>query len=151
MLYFKYWQTYLKTKKLYNPPKKIRKEERNRKKRNTHTKRKQALDSQYVPQHHSSFSNAIKKDFMRYFQKQPRNMFCKKRCSKTFCKFHRKTPMLQSLFNNVAGLQACIFIKKRLQHKCFPVNIAIFLRTPILKYICKRLILYFLKSKLQII
>ena len=41
--------------------------------------------------------------------------------------------MLESLFNKVAGLKACIFIKKRLQHRCFPVNIAKFLRTPILK------------------
>ena len=31
--------------------------------------------------------------------------------------------MLESLFNRVAG-QACNFIKKRLQHRCFPVNIA---------------------------
>ena len=30
-------------------------------------------------------------------------------------------------------------IKKRLQHRCFPVNIAKFLRTPILKNICKQL------------
>ena len=30
--------------------------------------------------------------------------------------------MLESLFNKLAGLQACIFIKKRLQHGCFPVN-----------------------------
>ena len=29
--------------------------------------------------------------------------------------------------------QACNFIKKRLQHRCFPVNSAKFLRTPILK------------------
>ena len=28
--------------------------------------------------------------------------------------------MLQSLFNKVAGLQACSFIKKRLQDWCFP-------------------------------
>ena len=41
--------------------------------------------------------------------------------------------MLESLFNKVAGLQACIFIKKRFQHRCFPVNIAKFLKTPILK------------------
>ena len=40
--------------------------------------------------------------------------------------------MLKFLFNKVAGLQVCIFIKKRLQHRCFPVNIARFLRTPIL-------------------
>ena len=48
--------------------------------------------------------------------------------------------MLECLFNKVAGVQACIFVKKRLQHRCFPVNIVKFLRTPILKYICERLL-----------
>ena len=38
-------------------------------------------------------------------------------------------------------LKTCNFIKKRLQHKCFPVNIAKFSRTPILKNNCKRLLL----------
>ena len=49
--------------------------------------------------------------------------------------------MLESLFNKVSGLQACIFIKKRLQHRCFPVNIAKFLKTPILNYICEPLLI----------
>ena len=39
------------------------------------------------------------------------------------------------------GLQVCNFIKKRLQHRCFPVNIAKCLRALILKYICERLLL----------
>ena len=47
--------------------------------------------------------------------------------------------MLGSLFNKVADLQTCNFIKKRLQHRRFPVNIAKFLRTPLSKNICKRL------------
>ena len=34
--------------------------------------------------------------------------------------------MLESLFNNVAGMKA--FIKERLQHRCFPVNIMKFLQ-----------------------
>ena len=37
------------------------------------------------------------------------------------------------------GLQSCNFITKRLQHRCFPVNITKFLRTDILKNICERL------------
>ena len=37
--------------------------------------------------------------------------------------------MLESLFNKVSGLEACIFIKKRLQHRCFHVSIAKSLRT----------------------
>ena len=35
--------------------------------------------------------------------------------------------------------QACKFIENGLQHNCFPVNIAKFLRTVTLKNICKRL------------
>ena len=41
-----------------------------------------------------------------YYQKPAREVevFCKKRYSEKFCKFHRKTPVLESLFNKVAGL-----------------------------------------------
>ena len=38
--------------------------------------------------------------------------------------------MLESLFDKVAGVQA--FIKKRPQHRCFPVNVAKLLRTAFL-------------------
>ena len=58
-----------------------------------------------------------------------------------FSNIYRKTAMLESLFYKVAGLKAYIFIKKRLQHRCFAVNIAKFLRTPVLKNVCKRLLL----------
>ena len=51
------------------------------------------------------------------------------RCSK-LCKFHRKAPVLESLFNKVASPRDCNFIKKRLQHRCFPAKFASFLRTP---------------------
>ena len=49
--------------------------------------------------------------------------------------------MVESLLNKVAGLQACNLIKKSLQHRYFPVDIAKCLRTPILKNICGRLLL----------
>ena len=49
--------------------------------------------------------------------------------------------MLESRFNKVAGPQACNFIRKRLQHRCFPVKFAIFFRTAILKNVCERLLL----------
>ena len=62
-------------------------------------------------------------------QKQPSELLCKKRCSWKFCKFHRKTPVSKSLFNRVAGLKGCSFIKTRLQHRCFPVEFTKFLRT----------------------
>ena len=44
-----------------------------------------------------------------------------------------ETPMLESLFNKAADLQACNFIKKRLEYSYFPVIIEKFLRIPILK------------------
>ena len=51
--------------------------------------------------------------------------------------------MLESVFSKAADLRECTFIKKELQHSCFPVNFAKFLRAPILKNICERLVLYF--------
>ena len=69
-------------------------------------------------------------------EKQPPEVFYEKRCSQKFRKFHKKTPVLESLFN-----EACNFIKKRLQQRCFPVKFAEFLRTTIFKNICERLLL----------
>ena len=45
--------------------------------------------------------------------------------------------------NEFAGLRPATLLKRRLQHRCFAVNIAKLLRTPILKNICERLFLYF--------
>ena len=42
---------------------------------------------------------------------------------------------------------ACKFFKKRLQHKCFPVKFPKLLRIPILRNICKRLLLEVLYKK----
>ena len=39
-------------------------------------------------------------------------------------------------------VRVCNFIKKRLQHRCFSANIAEIFRTPILKNICERLLLF---------
>ena len=55
--------------------------------------------------------------------------------------------MLKSLFNIVAGLQACNFITKRLHNRCLPVNIAKFFKTSVLKDICEWLLLNFINSK----
>ena len=49
--------------------------------------------------------------------------------------------MFESLFNKVAGLQPSNFIKESLQHRCFPVNNAEFLRIHTLKSICELLLL----------
>ena len=72
-------------------------------------------------------------------QKQAMEVFCEKKCSKNFCKFHRKTPVLQSLFNK--DLKACNFIKEKLKHRCFPVKFVKFLETFVVKNICERLLL----------
>ena len=53
----------------------------------------------------------------------------------------QKTPALESLFNQIAGLQVCYFIKKRLQQRFFSINIVKFLKTSILKKACERLLL----------
>ena len=65
-------------------------------------------------------------------------------CSLKVRKYHRKIPVLESVFNKVAGLkaQACNFITKKLQHRCFPEKLAEFLRIAILKNICEQLLLY---------
>ena len=68
-------------------------------------------------------------------------MFYKKAALETFAIFTGKYLALESLFNKVAGLKACDFVKKRLQYRCYPVNTANFLRTHILKNICEWLLL----------
>ena len=56
-------------------------------------------------------------------------MFCRKGVLRNFAKFTRKH-LCQSLFlNKVVCLRPATLLKKRLWHKCFPVNFAKFLRT----------------------
>ena len=70
-------------------------------------------------------------------QKQPPQVFCKKRCSKlNFANFTGK-----HLCWSLKAYNEKETIKKRLQLRCFPVNIANFLRIPILKNICCLLLL----------
>ena len=49
---------------------------------------------------------------------------------KIFCKFHRETEVLESLFNEVAGQKASNFIKKETPTRCFLVKFAKLSRTP---------------------
>ena len=55
-------------------------------------------------------------------------MFFKIVILKNFYNIFTKTHVLEDLFNKVAGLKPSNFTKTRLQHRCFPVNIAKFLR-----------------------
>ena len=65
----------------------------------------------------------------------------KKAAPEDFAIFAEKT---ESLLNRLTGFKTCNFLKKRLQYRCFPVNIAKFLRTLILVKIWKQLLLPFL-------
>ena len=66
------------------------------------------------------------------WQKQSFAGVFQNRCSWKFHNIHKKKPVLEPLFNKVAGLKAYNFIKKKLQHRCFPVNITKFVRTTFL-------------------
>ena len=75
-----------------------------------------------------------------YEQKQPPEVLRKVQHFQ-FRKFYRNTSVLESLFNNVAGFQACNVIKKGLEHRYFLVNFVKSLKAPILKNICEQLLL----------
>ena len=65
-------------------------------------------------------------------KKQPPEVFCEKDVLSNFTKFTGEH-LCQSLhFNKVAGLRPATLLKKRLWHRCFPVNFVKFLRTPFL-------------------
>ena len=59
-------------------------------------------------------------------------VFCKKCVLRNFAKFTGKHLCQSLFFNKVAGLRSATLLKKRLWHRCFPVNFAKFLRTPFL-------------------
>ena len=52
---------------------------------------------------------------------------------KNFPNLTEKTTVLESLFNKVADLRSCNFMKKRLQDRHFLVKLAKFLRTTFIK------------------
>ena len=76
------------------------------------------------------------------FQKQPPEVFCKKGVLRNFTKFRGKH-LCQDLFFKVAGMRSVTLLKKRLWHRCLPVNFAKFLRTPFLQNISRPMFLYF--------
>ena len=46
------------------------------------------------------------------------------------CYTTNRLSLTSTVFIEVHNLQACNFVKERLQHRCFPVKFAKFLRTP---------------------
>ena len=73
-----------------------------------------------------------------YCQKQPPEMFCKKGVLKKLRKFHRKTTVLESLLIKLQAWMPTTLLKRN--YRCFSVKFTKFLRTPILKNICIRLL-----------
>ena len=67
--------------------------------------------------------------YLPYSQKQPTKVFYQKRVLKNLAKFTGKYLCQTLFFNKVEGLRPAILLKKRLWHRCFPVNFAKFLRT----------------------
>ena len=57
-------------------------------------------------------------------------VFCKEDFLRNFVKFTGKHLCQSLFFNKVAGLRPATLLKKRLWHRCFPVNLTKFLRTP---------------------
>ena len=76
----------------------------------------------------------------RYSQKHSPEVFCKKRRSWKFRKIHRKTPVSGSL--EACDLKHATLLKKRLGHRCFPMNFTKFLKEPFLQNTSGRLLLY---------
>ena len=58
-----------------------------------------------------------------------------------FTKFTGKHLYQSHFFNKVASLRPATLLKKRLWHRCFPMNFAKFLKTPFLQNISRRLLL----------
>ena len=58
------------------------------------------------------------------------DVFFKKGALKIFSKFIGKHLCQSLFFDKVAGLKSVTLLKKRLWHRCFPVNFAKFVRTP---------------------
>ena len=57
-------------------------------------------------------------------------MFCKKGVLRNFAKFTGKHLRQSLFFNKVEGFRPATLLKKRLWHRCFPVNFVKFLRAP---------------------
>ena len=84
---------------------------------------------------------SIKKAFSQISQKKTCGVSFSKSCWPSITPENTIKPEVFWCFQ---GFQkTCNFTKKRPHHKCFPGNFAKFSRTPILKNICKRLLLFF--------
>ena len=68
--------------------------------------------------------------FSYYSRSSHRKCSIRKCVLRNFIKFRGKHLCQSLFFNKVAGLRSATLLKKRLWHRCFPVNFAKFLKTP---------------------
>ena len=80
------------------------------------------------------------------FRSSHRWCSAKKGDLKNFAIFTGKHLCRSFFFNKVAGLRPASLLKKRLRHRCFPVNFGKFLRTPFLQNTSGWLLLKILTS-----
>ena len=78
----------------------------------------------------------------RAAEKQPRSCSSKKGILEKLAKLTAKHLSQSFFFNQAAGPEPCNFFKKKLRNRCFLVNFAKFLRTPILSNSWERLLLF---------
>ena len=74
-------------------------------------------------------------------QKQPPEVVYKKGVLENFTKFTGKHLCQSVFFNKVVCLRPATFFKRKLWHRCFPVNFAKFQGTPLLHNTSRRLLL----------
>ena len=77
---------------------------------------------------------------MTIIRSSHRRCSVKKGVLRNFAKFTGKHLCQTLFFNNIAGLRPAALLEKRLWHRCFAVNFAKFLRTPILQNTSGRLL-----------
>ena len=70
--------------------------------------------------------------FMKFSRSSRPEVFCEKDVLRNFEKFTGKHLCQRLFFNKVAGLRHATLLKKRLWHRCFPMNFEKFLRTSFL-------------------
>ena len=105
---------------------------------------------------HFSFSNALLVDFVKHviryqnYRSNPRRFSVRKGFLENFAKLTGKQLRQWLFFNKVAALRAATRLKKRLWHRCFPADLAKFLRTPFLQNTSGRLLLGLCKGATRI-
>ena len=74
----------------------------------------------------------IKKGLLLLFKQQKQPPEAEKDVLEKFARFIGKHLCSSLFFNKVVGLRPVTLLKKKLQHRCFPMNFAKFLKAPFL-------------------